>query len=93
VLGEFDGFPAPGGGGLFDGSLKIARDITKQIALTAGVRYQIGSATDEEIYNSLSEVMLPRRTWEFLRAALWIKRNGRFLADWRQAKGGCSWPH
>lgn len=58
VLGEFDGFPAPGGGGLFDGSLKIARDITKQIALTAGVRYQIGSATDEEIYNSLREVML-----------------------------------
>ena len=58
IEGEFDAFPAPGGGGLFDGSLKAARAITPNFALTAGVRYQTGAADDPEIYNSLREVML-----------------------------------
>jgi hypothetical protein len=58
IEGEFDGFPAPGGGGLFDGSLKAVRAITPHFALTAGVRYQTGAAQDPEIYNSLREVML-----------------------------------
>jgi hypothetical protein len=58
IEGEFDGFPAPGGGGLFDGSLKAVRALTPNLALTAGVRYQIGAAVDPDIYNSLREVML-----------------------------------
>jgi hypothetical protein len=58
IEGEFDAFPAPGGGGLFDGSLKVARAITPNFALTAGVRYQTGAADDPEIYNSLREVMV-----------------------------------
>jgi hypothetical protein len=55
LLGEFDAFPAPGGGGLFDGSLKAAYDITPTIALTAGVRYQFGGASGSDFYNFLRE--------------------------------------
>jgi hypothetical protein len=54
VLGECDAFPAPGGGGLFDGSLKVGVDLLNNVELNAGVRYQIGAAIDPEIYNSLS---------------------------------------
>ena len=39
MLTEFDAFPAPGGGGLFDGSVKIAYDITKDLVLTSGTSY------------------------------------------------------
>jgi len=49
VLGEFDAFPAPGGGGLFDGSLKLAYDVTRNVAVTAGYRYEIGGATENSI--------------------------------------------
>jgi hypothetical protein len=53
VLGEVDAFPAPGGGGLFDGSLKLAYSVSKTVALTAGARYEFGGATDSTFYNSL----------------------------------------
>jgi len=55
LVGEFDAFPAPGGGGLFDGSLKAAYDITPTIALTAGARYQFGGASGSDFYNFLRE--------------------------------------
>ncbi len=55
LQGEFDGFPAPGGGGLFDGSLKIGYKVTPNLELTAGIRYQAGAAIDTEIYNSLQQ--------------------------------------
>jgi hypothetical protein len=55
ILGEFDAFPAPGGGGLFDGSLKAAYDVTPNVALTVGARYQFGGASDSDFYNFLRE--------------------------------------
>jgi hypothetical protein len=55
LVGEFDAFPAPGGGGLFDGSLKAAYDMTPTIALTAGARYQFGGASGSDFYNFLRE--------------------------------------
>jgi hypothetical protein len=54
-LSEFDAFPAPGGGGLFDGSAKLAYDITANVALTAGARYQFGGASGDDFYNFLRE--------------------------------------
>jgi hypothetical protein len=53
MLGEFDAFPAPGGGGLFDGSLKLAYAVTKNFALTVGGRYEFGGASDSTFYNFL----------------------------------------
>jgi hypothetical protein len=58
LLGEFDAFPAPGGGGLFDGSLKIACNVTRDFDLTVGLRYQVGAAEDPEIFNSLRQLAL-----------------------------------
>jgi hypothetical protein len=55
LLGEFDAFPAPGGGGLFDGSLKAAYDISPNVALTVGARYQFGGASETDFYNFLRE--------------------------------------
>ena len=55
LLGEFDAFPAPGGGGLFDGSLKAAYAVSPTVALTAGLRYQFGGASDKDFYNFLRE--------------------------------------
>jgi hypothetical protein len=55
LLGEFDAFPAPGGGGLFDGSLKAAYDLSPGVALTVGARYQFGGATGSDFYNFLRE--------------------------------------
>jgi|SRR5271165_6515999 len=54
ALAEFDAFPAPGGGGLFDGSLKLAYDISANVSLTTGYRYEIGGATEKTIYTLLS---------------------------------------
>jgi hypothetical protein len=54
ALAEFDAFPAPGGGGLFDGSIKLAYDVTPHVSLTAGYRYEIGGATEKTIYTLLS---------------------------------------
>jgi hypothetical protein len=54
AVAEFDAFPAPGGGGLFDGSLKLAYDVTRNISLTAGYRYEIGGATEKSLYTLLS---------------------------------------
>jgi hypothetical protein len=53
LLGEFDAFPAPGGGGLFDGSLKAAYDISPNVAVTVGARYQFGGASGSDFYNFL----------------------------------------
>ena len=53
--GEFDAFPAPGGGGLFDGSLKLAYRLPAGLDLTGGMRYQVGAAKDPQIYNSLAQ--------------------------------------
>jgi len=55
ILGEFDAFPAPGGGGLFDGSLKVAYDVSPNVALTVGARYQFGGASGSDFYNFLRE--------------------------------------
>jgi hypothetical protein len=55
LLGEFDAFPAPGGGGLFDGSLKAAYDLSPGVALTVGARYQFGGASGSDFYNFLRE--------------------------------------
>jgi hypothetical protein len=55
LLGEFDAFPAPGGGGLFDGSLKAAYDVAPNVAITAGARYQFGGASGSDFYNFLRE--------------------------------------
>ncbi len=55
IRGEVDAFPAPGGGGLFDGSLKVARDLTRDVELTAGVRYQFGGASGQDFYNFLRQ--------------------------------------
>jgi len=55
LLGEFDAFPAPGGGGLFDGSLKAAYDLSHGVALTVGARYQFGGASGSDFYNFLRE--------------------------------------
>ena len=55
LLGEFDAFPAPGGGGLFDGSLKLSYALSPQVALLAGARYQFGGAKDDEFYNFLRQ--------------------------------------
>ncbi len=55
LRGEFDAFPAPGGGGLFDGSLKIARELARDVELTAGVRYQFGGASGQDFYNFLRQ--------------------------------------
>jgi hypothetical protein len=54
ALAEFDAFPAPGGGGLFDGALKLAYDLTPNVSLTAGYRYEIGGATEKTVYTLLS---------------------------------------
>jgi hypothetical protein len=53
LLGEFDAFPAPGGGGLFDGSLKLAYDVARDTALTIGYRYEFGGASGADFYNFL----------------------------------------
>jgi hypothetical protein len=55
LLGEFDAFPAPGGGGLFDGSLKAAYDVAPNVAITVGARYQFGGASGSDFYNFLRE--------------------------------------
>jgi hypothetical protein len=53
AIAEFEGLAAPGGGGLFDASIKIAYAITRQIAITAGYRYEAGGATETSIYTFL----------------------------------------
>ena len=53
--GKFDAFPAPGGGGLFDGSLKLAYRLPAGLDLNGGMCYQVGAAKDLQIYNSLAQ--------------------------------------
>lgn len=55
LIADFDAFPAPGGGGLFDGSVRLEWALTPAYGLTAGVRYQAGAAVDPTIYNSLRQ--------------------------------------
>jgi len=55
VVGDFDAFPAPGGGGLFDGALKLALDVSKHVEVNAGGRYQVGGATSRSYYNLLRD--------------------------------------
>jgi hypothetical protein len=55
LVGEFDAFPAPGGGGLFDGAVKLACRLTKNVELNAGGRYEAGGTTSSYYYNHLRE--------------------------------------
>jgi len=52
---EFDAFPAPGGGGLFDGVLKASYAVSRQFAVTAGGRYVDGGAAGPDFYNHLRQ--------------------------------------
>ena len=54
-IADAEAFPAPGGGGLFDGSARLEWALTPAFGLTAGLRYQAGAAVDPEIYNSLRQ--------------------------------------
>ncbi|MCA2971733.1 MAG: hypothetical protein INH43_24725, partial [Acidobacteriaceae bacterium] len=56
VEGEFDGFPAPGGGGLFDGTARLTYAVSRSVTIVGGARYIVGAAVDPSIYNSLSTV-------------------------------------
>ncbi len=53
AIAEFEGLAAPGGGGLFDGSIKIAYALTQHVAIAAGYRYEIGGAEATSFYNLL----------------------------------------
>jgi len=55
LAGDLDAFPAPGGGGLFDGALKVAYGITPNVDVNAGGRYQVGGATSSAFYNYLRD--------------------------------------
>jgi len=55
IAGDLDAFPAPGGGGLFDGALKVAYGVTTNVEVNAGGRYQVGGATSPAFYNYLRE--------------------------------------
>jgi hypothetical protein len=53
---EFDAFPAPGGGGLFDGSALLAGRISAGGSVFAGVRGQAGGASEAYFYSHLVQV-------------------------------------
>jgi len=55
LAGDLDAFPAPGGGGLFDGAMKVAYGLTTKVEVNAGGRYQVGGATSSAFYNYLRE--------------------------------------
>lgn len=55
LAGDFDAFPAPGGGGLFDGALKLAYGVSTNVEVNAGGRYQAGGATSSAYYNYLRD--------------------------------------
>jgi hypothetical protein len=50
---EADAFPAPGGGGLFDGTARLRWQATRTVSVAAGVRHIEGGAVDPEFYNYL----------------------------------------
>jgi hypothetical protein len=53
---DFDAFPAPGGGGLFDGSARLAARVFHGASVFAGVRGQAGGASEPDFYNHLVQV-------------------------------------
>ena len=55
LAGDLDAFPAPGGGGLFDGALKLSYAVMMNVELNAGGRYQVGGATGNAYYNYLRD--------------------------------------
>jgi hypothetical protein len=54
-VGDLDAFPAPGGGGLLDGAVKLACQLSKNAELNVGGRYEVGGATSSYFYNHLRE--------------------------------------
>jgi len=55
IAGDLDAFPAPGGGGLFDGALKLSYSVMRNVDVNAGGRYQVGGATSTAYYNYLRD--------------------------------------
>lgn len=55
LAGEMDAFPAPGGGGLFDGAVKLMYRIAPHANLSIGTRYQFGGASQKDFYNFLRQ--------------------------------------
>jgi len=55
LAGDVDAFPAPGGGGLFDGALKVAYGVSNNVEVNAGGRYEFGGATGSAFYNFLRD--------------------------------------
>lgn len=56
--GEFDAFPAPGGGGLFDGTARVRYALDRGTSLSIGVRHIEGGAVDPQLYNYLRATAL-----------------------------------
>jgi hypothetical protein len=55
LAGDVDVFPAPGGGGLFDGALKVAYGVSKNVEVNAGGRYEFGGVTGSAFYNFIRD--------------------------------------
>lgn len=55
LAGDVDAFPAPGGGGLFDGALKVVYGVSNNVEVNAGGRYEFGGATGSSFYNFLRD--------------------------------------
>ncbi|MFM1988983.1 MAG: hypothetical protein RJA99_1940 [Pseudomonadota bacterium] len=51
--GAFDAFPAPGGGGLFDGTARIGLRLTPSLTVAAGIRHLEGGASGSALYTYL----------------------------------------
>ncbi|MEI7443727.1 MAG: hypothetical protein WCK28_02460 [Burkholderiales bacterium] len=49
--GAFDAFPAPGGGGLFDGTMRVTYRLSPSVTAFAGLRHLEGGAIADEFYN------------------------------------------
>jgi hypothetical protein len=52
---DADAFPAPGGGGLFDGAARIAWLASPTLRWWIGGRYQVGGAQDPSFFNALRQ--------------------------------------
>ncbi len=65
VESDLDGFPAPGGGGLLDTSVRVVWSESGRAALFLGIRYEAGGATGDTFFDffhqrsALAGVRLP----------------------------------
>lgn len=55
LAASLDAFPAPGGGGLFDGSVTLGFNLTRNATLYAGGRYVSGGAAGAAFYDYLRQ--------------------------------------